>query len=104
MRAGGRSEVRSRKSEVRDNYDSETLYLYLVLRTPYSVLFFAFSYAESVMKISFLFVAICVVSCATSFAEDKPATDAELARQKEQLARVQKLIGGWKGVGQPQRG
>jgi YHS domain-containing protein len=38
------------------------------------------------------------------FAEEKPATEAELAKQKEQLAKVQKLIGGWRGTGQPQRG
>jgi YHS domain-containing protein len=37
-------------------------------------------------------------------AEDKPASEAELASQKERLGKIQKLIGGWKGVGQPQRG
>ena len=37
-------------------------------------------------------------------AEEKPATEAQLAAQKEQLGKIQRLIGGWKGVGQPQRG
>ncbi len=37
-------------------------------------------------------------------AEEKPASPEQLAAQKEQLGKVQKLIGAWKGVGQPQRG
>jgi YHS domain-containing protein len=49
-------------------------------------------------------LALIGFTCTSLLADDKPATEAELAKQKEQLARVQKLIGGWKGVGQPQRG
>lgn len=45
-----------------------------------------------------------LLSFRASCAEDKPASEAELAVQKEQLGKIQKLIGGWKGVGQPQRG
>lgn len=37
-------------------------------------------------------------------AEEKAASADQLAAQKEQLSKVQKLIGSWKGVGQPQRG
>jgi hypothetical protein len=50
----------------------------------------------------------CVLLSAFAFrasgADDKPATEAQLHAQKEQLSKIQKLIGGWKGVGQPQRG
>jgi len=37
-------------------------------------------------------------------ADEKEATPEQLAAQKEQLSKVQKLVGSWKGVGQPQRG
>lgn len=36
-------------------------------------------------------------------ADDKPAADS-LAAQKERLAKLQPLVGEWRGVGQPQRG
>ena len=45
-----------------------------------------------------------VISFREVRADDKPATEAQLNAQKEQLSKIQKLIGGWKGVGQPQRG
>ena len=52
--------------------------------------------------------AICLswlsISSLASAAEEKAASPAELAAQKEQLSKVQKLVGSWKGVGQPQRG
>src|SRR5687767_478633 len=35
-------------------------------------------------------------------ADDQPPTD--LAAQKERLAKMQLLVGEWRGVGQPQRG
>jgi hypothetical protein len=44
------------------------------------------------------------ISSLATAAEEKAASAAELAAQKEQLAKVQKLVGSWKGVGQPQRG
>jgi hypothetical protein len=52
----------------------------------------------------FVCIAIGLFTFRASCADDKPATDAELAIQKERLGKIQKLIGGWKGVGQPQRG
>jgi len=35
---------------------------------------------------------------------DDTATDAKYAEQKERLAKLQSLVGAWRGVGQPQRG
>lgn len=49
-------------------------------------------------------LALGLVALPTANAEDKPASTEQLAAQKEQLGKIQKLIGGWKGVGQPQRG
>ncbi len=49
-------------------------------------------------------VAVGLFTLCANGAEDKPASEAELAVQKERLGKIQKLIGGWKGVGQPQRG
>lgn len=43
-------------------------------------------------------VAAAIFGAATSAADDKAAAS------KEQLAKVQKLVGQWRGVGQPQRG
>jgi hypothetical protein len=41
----------------------------------------------------------------TALAEDKPAAElARLAAQKKSLAKMQSLVGEWRGVGQPQRG
>jgi hypothetical protein len=37
-------------------------------------------------------------------AAEEPADAPSRAVEKEQLARVQQLVGGWRGVGQPQRG
>ena len=53
-----------------------------------------------------LIIVICLWAFTFSVygAEEKQATEAQLAVQKEQLSKIQKLIGGWKGVGQPQRG
>ena len=51
-------------------------------------------------------VVIGLLSLATSAlaADAKAATAEQLAAQKDQLSKVQKLVGSWKGVGQPQRG
>jgi hypothetical protein len=38
------------------------------------------------------------------FADDQPAETANLAAQKQRLAKMQPLVGEWRGVGQPRRG
>ena len=45
-----------------------------------------------------------VVLIATLAAADEAAKEMGAAAQKEQLAKVQALVGTWRGVGQPQRG
>lgn len=58
------------------------------------------------MKTNHYLIVACVCAlCAVRVtgAADKPS-EGDLAKQKEALGKVQKLIGGWKGVGQPQRG
>jgi hypothetical protein len=39
-----------------------------------------------------------------ALAEDRPADAPDLASQKDRLAKMQALVGQWRGVGQPQRG
>lgn len=51
----------------------------------------------------FVAVAYALVACWGTVSAEQ-ASEAELAKQKEALAKVQTLVGGWKGVGQPQRG
>jgi hypothetical protein len=46
-----------------------------------------------------------LLSLTFAVADDKPAGEpAGLAAQKERLAKMQALVGDWRGVGQPQRG
>lgn len=51
-----------------------------------------------------IFVFCCALFTFRVTSADDKAKGDDLAKQKEALAKVQKLIGGWKGVGQPQRG
>jgi YHS domain-containing protein len=44
------------------------------------------------------------LAAAAAFVADDAATQEEQAAQKESLAKVQRLVGSWRGVGQPQRG
>ena len=45
-----------------------------------------------------------LIVIATLVAADDPTQEADAAAQKEQLAQLQRLVGTWRGVGQPQRG
>ena len=45
-----------------------------------------------------------LVLMATLVAADEAAKETDAAAQKEHLAKVQALVGTWRGVGQPQRG
>lgn len=49
---------------------------------------------------------LTLLASALIFADDdvKPAVDGQRAAQQEQLSKLQKLVGSWRGVGQPQRG
>src|SRR5687768_14248723 len=56
--------------------------------------------AMSRIALILLFAAVAL----PALAEDQPATEAaSLAAQKERLAKMQSLVGEWRGVGQPQR-
>ncbi|WP_425617495.1 hypothetical protein NA78x_001173 [Anatilimnocola sp. NA78] len=54
--------------------------------------------------VGMLVVALMMLTTNAHAADEKEATPEQLAAQKEQLSKVQKLVGSWKGVGQPQRG
>ena len=53
----------------------------------------------------FAFVFLLAAIALPLFADEQPPADAaDLAVQKQRLAKMQPLVGEWRGVGQPQRG
>jgi hypothetical protein len=52
-----------------------------------------------------LFAGLLLLTSLQLVLGDQPPADGKrLAAEKEQLARIQQLVGNWRGVGQPQRG
>jgi hypothetical protein len=57
------------------------------------------------MSTRFSFAVLALLAISLAVAGDKPAGDTTaLTAQKERLAKMQLLVGDWRGVGQPQRG
>jgi hypothetical protein len=51
-----------------------------------------------------LLLALLIAWAVPLFADDAPPAEGELSAQKARLAKMQALVGQWRGVGQPQRG